>query len=167
VWYPDLGTTCQIASGRRVRAVGWLSAQHEFTKGQVAHRALDALHVLVSEGYCPVALAGPHLCELCSGVRESANVLVPSGDLLYAAPAMVVHYIEAHAYQPPPAFIDAIIACPVPPAPAYYDALRPFGSVWNYRDDDWNHLLDSERAAIAELRKAARDERLERKRFDW
>jgi hypothetical protein len=148
VWYPDLGTTCQIASGHRVRAVGWLSAEHEFTRGQVAQPALDALRVLVSEGYCPVALAG----------------------LLYAAPAMVVHYIEAHGYQPPLAFIDAVIACPVPPDPAYYDALRPFGSVWNYSDDDWNQLLDTEPAAIAELRRAARDERgtaSKRKRFDW
>jgi hypothetical protein len=56
MWYADLGTTCQIASGPCVRAVGWLSAEHDFTKGNVARPALDALRVLVSEGYCPVAL---------------------------------------------------------------------------------------------------------------
>jgi hypothetical protein len=36
MWYPDLSTTCQIARGPSVRAVGWLSAEHEFTKGTVA-----------------------------------------------------------------------------------------------------------------------------------
>jgi hypothetical protein len=103
-------------------------------------------------------------------MRDSGNVLVPSGEILYAAPAMVVHYIEAHNYQPPAAFIEAVLRCPVPPQPAYYNALRTFGSVWKYGNDDWNHLLDTEPARIAELKKAARDEHeaaSKRKRFDW
>src|SRR5262249_46536575 len=156
VWFPDLGTSCQIASGPRVRAVGWLSVEHEFTKGAVTRPALDALRTLVSEGYCPVALAGPHTCEVCCRVHDSANVLVPSGDVLFAAPAMVTHYIEAHGYKPPDAFIEAVLACPVPPEPVYYDALRPFGNVWSHSDDEWNHLLDTEPPRIAELKRGAR-----------
>jgi hypothetical protein len=164
MWYSDLGTTCQIARAPCVRAVGWLSAEHEFTNGEVAPRALDALRVLVSDGFCPVTLAGPHLCEFCSRVRDSGNVLVPSGEVLYAAPAMVVHYIEAHGYQPPDAFVEAVLACPAPPQPAYYDALRPFGGVWDHSDDEWSYLLDTEAPRIAELRREAREAASKRKR---
>jgi hypothetical protein len=166
MWYPDLSTTCQIARGPSVRAVGWLSAEHEFTKGTVAVAALDALRVLVREGYCPVALAGLHTCELCSRERGSGNLLVPTGDLLYAAPAMIVHYVEAHEYAPPESFVQAVLACPAPPQAAYYDALRPFGAVWGYSDDDWNRLLDTEPPQIAEL-KRAHQEATKGKRFDW
>lgn len=100
-WYPDLGTTCQIAMAACVRAIGWLSAEHEFAKGTVAPPALDALRVLIRDGYVPVALGGPHVCELCSNAREANNVVVPAGDLLYVAPAMVAHYVEAHEYAAP------------------------------------------------------------------
>ncbi len=166
VWCPDLGASCPIADGARVRAVGWLSADHEIISGEVAPAVVDALRLLVRAGYCPVAAAGFHTCELCSGARESANVLVPSGDVLFVAPAMIVHYIEAHGYRPLDVFVAAVTACPVPPSAAYYDALRPFGGVWGYVDDAWSRLLDAEltRATDAQRRAAATSRR---KGFDW
>ena len=63
-------------------------------------------------------------------------------------------------------FVEAVLACPAPPQPAYYDALRPFGSAWGYSDDDWNRLLDTETPRIAEL-KRAHQEATKGKRFDW
>jgi hypothetical protein len=163
MWYPDLGTTCQIACGPRVRAVGWLSAEHPFAKGKVAPTVLDSLRVLAREGYCPVAMAGVHTCEFCSRVHESRNILVPGGELLFAAPAMIIHYIERHCYLPPQSFVDAVCECAAPPAAAYYHALRTFGSVWNYDDDVWNRLLDTEPAQLAALRAAMSDTREKRR----
>ncbi|MGW0731163.1 DUF7919 family protein [Streptomyces sp. NPDC002851] len=41
---------------------------------------------------------------------ESAEILVGSGDgRVYVAPNLVTHYIDAHSYQPPQEFIEAVL----------------------------------------------------------
>ena len=42
----------------------------------------------------------------------SAQIWVPSveGDVIYAAPTLIYHYVEAHRYCPPREFIDAVLA---------------------------------------------------------
>ncbi len=71
---------------------------------------------------------GAHLCEFCpappvvttpKGLRliepppgTSGNGeirVVGSGGRTYVAPVMVLHYIDAHAYRPPQAFIEAVL----------------------------------------------------------
>jgi hypothetical protein len=38
------------------------------------------------------------------------NLFVPCGDIIFVAPAMIAHYIAAHHYLPPEAFLVAAIS---------------------------------------------------------
>jgi hypothetical protein len=113
-----------------VSAVGWLSSEHAHTTGPVPPLLVDRLRELsdaVQEHRCavhppgtilgPVATAGVHECEFCpaDGRRytDGGELYVarsPSGG--FEAPTMIVHYIEQHSYQPPAAFITAVLAAP-------------------------------------------------------
>jgi len=60
---------------------------------------------------------GFHECEFCSptGAEKLAmgtgELWVPgTGDLIYVAPKLVAHYIEAHGYLPPQEFMEAVVA---------------------------------------------------------
>jgi hypothetical protein len=52
------------------------------------------------------------------------NLFVPGDGVVYVAPSMIVHYLDAHRYQPPAAFLAAVDACPPMGSAAYHDALR-------------------------------------------
>jgi len=40
----------------------------------------------------------------------ASNLLVPAGNVIYAAPSLIIHYIEEHGYKPPHAFLEALSA---------------------------------------------------------
>jgi len=40
------------------------------------------------------------------------NLFVPGTGIVYVAPKLILHYIDAHEYQPPAEFCDAVLACP-------------------------------------------------------
>ena len=87
---------------------------------------LAKLTLLIDDGWVHVAAGGPHLCELCGNARDAENVLVPSPDFLYVAPAMIIHCVRDHGYEPPGAFCRAVQRCPEPPGAAYFEAITPF-----------------------------------------
>ena len=57
---------------------------------------------------------GVHECDLCppgEGPEGNGEVRIPGAPgLAYAAPSLIIHYITEHGYQPPEAFIDAVLA---------------------------------------------------------
>ena len=69
---------------------------------------------------------GTHSCDFCrisggpgrfdldhvTAILGASNLFVPTNDRLFVAPSLILHYIDAHDYSPPPAFCDAVIACP-------------------------------------------------------
>ena len=69
-----------------------------------------------------------HVCSLCkvkSPLRWSnINLLIPGKDVVYAAPAGIVHYINDHQYLPPREFIEAVDRCPDYGLGPYLLALR-------------------------------------------
>jgi hypothetical protein len=113
--------------------VGWLDDIHPFRKGTVDARLIKKMKLLASK---PVQLyRGKHICELCAEPPDLAKttlanrtVLDPncswarwvyerssngeirvSGDgIVFAAPVLIVHYIEAHNYLPPTQFLKAV-----------------------------------------------------------
>ena len=113
--------------------VGWLDGIHSFPKGAVDNRLLEKIKLLSRE---PVELyRGKHVCELCvtppdiekaflpNGLvidpncawarwvdQRSSNgeIRVRSGNVTFAAPVLIAHYIEEHAYLPPSEFLKAI-----------------------------------------------------------
>lgn len=131
-WYPDLGRVTMIDAGDHVRAVGWLSDEHPFPESDVPEDVVERIRTFAARwgegvealGWC--LLAGPHNCELCGDFRASGNFGVPSADLLYVAPEMLLHYVEKHRYRAPEAFQAAILKSPLPGTDEYRSAVEPF-----------------------------------------
>jgi hypothetical protein len=115
-YFPDLSPYTYVGPIADAVNVGWLDGEHEFPKGSVSARVLEKLKALAATPM--VRHRGFHCCEFCGplaglrwpdGQRRSSTVfVVRSRDRTYAAPALVVHYIEAHGYLPPLEFLRAL-----------------------------------------------------------
>ena len=124
-------------------AVGWLEADHDYVRGDVPPDVVVALERLFQHAWEPVTAKGWHDCSLCGRqpgdgpiTREIAgrralvgakNLLVPAGSVMYAAPSLVIHYIEDHGYKPPDEFVAALRA--LDPASDEYPA--ECARLWN------------------------------------
>jgi hypothetical protein len=113
--------------------VGWLDGTHAFPKGSVESRMIEKMKLLAEK---PVELyRGKHVCELCVEPPDLQKTAMPSrvvldpdcswakwvdqrssngevrvarGGVTFAAPVLIVHYIEEHCYLPPTQFLQAI-----------------------------------------------------------
>jgi hypothetical protein len=134
-YFPDLAPySYGHYSHPGVLHVGWLDGVHAFPKGYVDRRLVEKLKFLATK---PVELyRGKHLCEVCVQPEEliktyfpnrgklvdpespwakwtaqrssNGEIRVASGGITYAAPVLIVHYIEEHGYLPPAQFLEAI-----------------------------------------------------------
>jgi hypothetical protein len=132
-WYPDMARESMVATGDHVRAVGWLSSSYPFTQGTVRAKFVTRLREFVrlsnesaSALYFP-AFGGLHDCQFCGEDRDSRNFGVPSGSVLFVAPAMVAHYVERHKNLPPAEFLVAVMPSPLPDTEEYKALAAPFG----------------------------------------
>lgn len=140
MYFPDMGEQCQVGQGRDVRAVGWLDIAHPYTQGAVEPAFVEALQRHVQTAWAPIASAGPHFCQFCPETRggrvgAAGNVWIPSERALFIAPELVVHYITAHGYRPPDAFIEAVLTCPPQGSPEYFERLTPFQHAFPWMDE--------------------------------
>ena len=134
-YFPDLAP---YAYGNEVHPgvvhVGWLDDKHPFPKGSVEGRLVEKMKLLAAK---PVELyRGRHICELCYRPPDVVKALVPnrgklidpngiwkrwaepresngeirvsSAGVVFAAPVLIVHYIEEHGYLPPAQFLTAV-----------------------------------------------------------
>ena len=131
-FYPDMARESMVAVGDHVRAIGWLHPDHPYTKGEVCAEFLSRLKEFVA--HCRQsanalyfgAFGGFHTCEFCGKALGIGNFGVPSGDLLFVAPEMVVHYIQQHGYCPPAEFVGAVLQSPLPDTEEYQLITEPF-----------------------------------------
>lgn len=112
-----------------VRNVGWLDECHPFNCGTppagfAAALRLWLLHAKANQ------MRGFQLCRFCrfegyqlerykqieimvEGQKTylgSAEIWIPSSDgSIFAAPNLILHYVEIHSYLPPPSFIEAVL----------------------------------------------------------
>lgn len=128
-------------SNVEVTAVGWLDPSQPHTRGSVAPAFFAALVALAANPWQRCASAGRHACAFCrftggpgslhhDGVTialGAAELWIPSDTALFWAPVSIVHYVDAHGYRPPDAFVDAVCACPPMRSMAYLRALRAHG----------------------------------------
>jgi hypothetical protein len=126
---------------KAVTAVGWLERGMDYPKGRVSDEFFAALVRLCVNPWQPAAALGRHECTLCqftggpATVRYrdrtvpigSANVFLPTADGVYVSPNMIVHYVDAHEYQPPAIFQRAVMECPEMRSMAYLEQLRSHG----------------------------------------
>lgn len=129
-YFEDLANECDVVAGPPIRAVGWLSSARPYSTGVVGERERLALERHLVEPYEIVRAMGPHSCEFCREHLESRNLMIPHGELLFVAPAMIGHYISAHAYLPPVEFLAAVVACPEQGSREYLELLEPFLELW-------------------------------------
>lgn len=112
-YFEDL-QPCTAVPGewRNLLAVGWLSRDHEFTRGAFDREFLD--DAMRGEYRVPGVGSFVRKCELCSGAdlpRTEAGLLFIEGNgVMYVAPRLIRHYVQKHGYRPPPAFISALPA---------------------------------------------------------
>jgi hypothetical protein len=132
MYFRDLGTATQIATGEYVRAVGWLAQSVTYPRGTSDQRVVERIETCarlweksnVALGW-PL-LCGPHACELCGAFWAAGNFGVPGDGVLYVCPQMIAHYVRAHEYQPPLEFVDAVLVAPLAGTPEYDQAVAPF-----------------------------------------
>ncbi|WP_129842722.1 hypothetical protein [Streptomyces sp. RFCAC02] len=117
-----------VQPGVHALNVGWLAPFHRHPKGAVPPAFTEALALLcrddrraVTRGFHPCGLwhrpgaaPGKPVRTAVGGVpvtlgTAEVRVAAPDGTLLIA-PTLVLHYVTAHRYRPPDAFIDAVMA---------------------------------------------------------
>ncbi|MEU9839364.1 hypothetical protein AB0C69_09110 [Actinomadura sp. NPDC048032] len=93
--------------------VGWLEVGRPYSTGPVPGVFLEKLKAIQKLQRMNVCL-GVHECDLCppgEGPEGNGEVRIPGAPgLAYAAPSLIIHYITEHGYQPPEAFVDAVLA---------------------------------------------------------
>jgi len=124
-YYPDLSAYEYSPDQGDLINVGWLGVGHEFLTGDVSADIRDALVELADN---PTnIMRGFHYCEFCdaeSPIRIEGSTsdghdfravlgtgeirIRPAGGRTFAAPTLLVHYIDAHQYLPPAEFIAAV-----------------------------------------------------------
>ena len=135
-YFPDL-SPYSYGTGRHegVLHVGWLDSLHPFTQGHVPQYLIEKIKSLAEH---PVEIyRGYHVCELCvqptnlvkktlpnqvsidplcewarwtEGRRSNGEIRVGVPGRTFAAPTLILHYMEAHAYLPPVEFLKAVEA---------------------------------------------------------
>lgn len=121
-YYADLSPYEYTNTDLPMLNVGWLAAGHEFRTGGVPNEVLSRL-LRLADAQVNI-MRGVHDCEFCaeeSPIRmaapnERGYVALGMGEIrvtgdcgrLYAAPSLILHYIQAHDYRPPDDFIRAV-----------------------------------------------------------
>jgi len=112
--------------------VGWLERSQPYPRGETSQAFRDKLRYLCLTRRSHV-MRGFHRCPFCKEDHRSNAELRVRGradgaeGIELAAPSLVAHYVEAHSYLPPPAFIAAVeSAIPEtgPDAEAFAEFLR-------------------------------------------
>jgi DNA gyrase B/Histidine kinase-, DNA gyrase B-, and HSP90-like ATPase len=112
---------------RALLAVGWLENGKPFPQGESDPAFLAALETQAKQPWAPVEFIGVHPCEFCPEGRRPMgrhNLFIPGDGVVFAAPALIGHYIREHAYRPPSAFVKAVLSCPPPGSTAFHAAIR-------------------------------------------
>ena len=113
--------------------MGWLDDIHPYPKGTVDARLIERMKLLASHPF--ELYMGTHICELCAEPPDLLQTTLPNrvgfgpidswlrwadqrsgngeirvswGGTIFAAPVLIVHYIEAHSYLPPTQFLKAV-----------------------------------------------------------
>ncbi len=133
-WYADLAP-CDYFATRTwpdgcssvLRAVGWLSAEHQYQRGLVSAVELERLVSLLANAWSFVDFRGSHTCELCLAYSSNGNLFVPGEAAVYVSPEAILHYVQSHGYLPPREFLDSMLACPPMRSDQYLAALVKSG----------------------------------------
>ncbi len=126
-WFADLAPCNYFGEGlaNSLLAVAWLEDGQPFATGRVSRDVYTKLGILLNEPWQPAVSMGAHKCDMClyEGVEGYRNLFVPAQRVVFVCPELILHYMNAHAYQPPDEFCQAVLACPEMRSMAYLKAL--------------------------------------------
>jgi hypothetical protein len=102
-----------LPKGLTLRAVGWLE-EPGFATGSVPKEYIMALVEALRGGIFSDGYRGLHACTICGkdlleikwkrrriGLQGHGHYLVQQAQVVYMAPALLLHYILDHGYCPP------------------------------------------------------------------
>jgi hypothetical protein len=126
--------------------VGWLQKGQPFSVGKTPEIFLEQLKWFAEKPFTIFHSAEQHKCEFCDSQEtfDSGEIrVVGANGVVYAAPKMIVHYIEAHGYLPPQEFVDAVVNCRTnmvgPGQDKYTETIyKILPSFWEQRKPDIN-----------------------------
>jgi hypothetical protein len=127
MWIEDLSP---LGDMEHMLAIGWLGRGHTYPVGEVPMAVYKKLTSLLSEPGQPAASGAIQPCVLCVYEPERAGTMslfVPGDKRVYVAPELILHYMNAHGYQPPEEFCQAVTSCPRMGTPEYRQALLTAG----------------------------------------
>jgi hypothetical protein len=132
-WFADLSPCLYFGEeyASFLRAVGWLERDHAFTAGTVDVLIYRRLRELAQSPWEPGVFLGHHGCQLCHyepATYGTKNLFVPGDGVVYVCPELIAHYMNAHAYAPPPEFCKAVLACPEMSTKEYFKAMLNGGA---------------------------------------
>jgi hypothetical protein len=124
--YEDLSPYEYVPSDVPMTNVGWLGAAEPIPVGVIPERASDELLHIASEGVAENMMRGVQDCEFCeiqsplrmpTPFNERGFASLGMGEFhvvgvdgrTFAAPTLVLHYINDHQYLPPQEFVDALL----------------------------------------------------------
>ncbi len=124
-YYADLSPCDYFEAGTDLIAIGWLEAEHPYTKGPVSDEFRVALANFIP--FNRWFFCGMHQCSLCHNDWGGEGGLVPGVNRVFAFPGLLDHYIEIHGYQPPAEFQEALLRCPPATSDEYFGELSRLG----------------------------------------
>lgn len=113
------------SSFKEVFNIGWLELDCSFRSKKPNAEFLNKLGLLMKgSDYCDVhvnKIRSLHPCNICGedNVREivdevnlllgATEIWIPFDAGWFAAPSMILHYVSVHHYDPPHAFVNAVM----------------------------------------------------------
>ncbi len=114
--------------------IGWLSGKHPFSTGETSQEFRAKLFQFCLDENLVQIMRGFHECEICNlsalewferrhsiyGAKAEfasigdGEIRVIGESAIYAAPALIYHYVVDHEYRPPDEFIQAVMTGPQP-----------------------------------------------------
>jgi hypothetical protein len=130
MYLPDLSTYPATSDLPTMLAIGWLDCMHPFETAPPSSAFLTRLEAFCVS--CRIASMGIHDCEFCSpelqrGYIYAQGSILGSAEIVifgrkgtkYIAPNLIYHYVQAHHYNPPSVFQQAVLASASPSSRAY------------------------------------------------
>ena len=148
MYYPDLSPYTYFArsepEGLKPLNVGWLG--HKCPRGETSPEFKSRLFQFCLDDTIVQLARGFHNCTFCHmsldrwlssaesryGPRAhcasigNGEIRVIGPKALYAAPALVYHYVVEHRYKPPDEFIQAVLTGPAPGSPEHLDLIARY-----------------------------------------
>jgi hypothetical protein len=130
---PDLtpyrGSPTDAQIGLEPLAVGFLNGRPDYPQGKPPTGLVAKLAKFCEPACWVDVVPKPRPCPLCQQTIPpdnlgAAQIRVIGEEEIFAAPALILHYITAHQYLPPEPFCEAVLNGPPPDSSEYRALLR-------------------------------------------